>query len=553
MAISKLCENEYRVFGIPGAGKTTYLTKKVQGAIEKGYRNDLIVASFTKAAAAELAGRDMALNDYQIGTLHAHCYGTLGQPTIAETKIKDFNQAFPQFALSGKTDEKFDQSATDIQHSSKMDELFAQYNLNRNRKVPQEYWTSPVKALAEKWEQWKLETGYLDFTDLIECSLNDSIYPPNRASVGIFDEVQDFTPLQMDLIRHWAKSMKYLMIAGDDDQAIYLFSGATPDTFLDPPIPEERITILDHSYRCPRAIQDYAQRFLEKIRKRQEKPQNPRSDEGAVEALPFNYKMAREIALKTDEERDGKNDIGNPRQVMFLAACSYMLDPIRKELRRRGVPFHNPYRLRRGDWNPLRKTETSVPNRMLAFMNPGGPYMGGYRLWTAHQLMLWTNLIKSTGILQRGAKDKLKKFYDEQTEYNPDSLLDLYMELFLSESLEQAVQLDPVWLRQHTTSEKYKRMEFPMHVYRQQGKDGLEKTPQVVLGTIHSVKGGQADTVFLAPDLSQRSRQEYAKGPGRESYEAIMRQFYVGATRAREKLIVMRPANPVQCVREMIT
>jgi len=551
MSLKGLCENEYRVFGVPGSGKTTYLTKKVQGAVEKGYKGDLLVASFTRAAAAELAGRDMNLGNHQIGTLHAHCYGALGQPTIAETKVTEFNEEHPDFAMSKKTDSNVDEQDSNLSGETRIDELFAEYNLNRNRKVPREVWKPSIKALAEKWEDFKAQTGYFDFTDLIEHGLSDMIYPPNRARVGIFDEVQDFTPLQMDLIRHWAKSMKYLMIAGDDDQAIMTFMGATPDTFLDPQIPDERITTLGASYRCPSEIQAFAQRFLTNIKKRQEKPQQPRKEGGEVNTIRVSYKMPRPLIKMIEQDIKEENDLGNPRTIMVLTSCSYMLYPIRRELRERGIPFHNPYRRSAGAWNPLSRSPTATPSRILAYLNPRGPYMGQYQLWTAHQLQLWFELIKSNGLLQKGAKKKLNEFIEQRTDYDPDALLDLYMELFHSEGLEQAVQLDPGWLRQHTTADKYKRMDFPMRILHAQGKESLERVPQVIIGTIHSTKGGQCDTVYLAPDLSMRSAQDYAKGYGTEGYEAIMRQFYVGATRARERLNLLIPANTIQSVKEV--
>ena len=57
-----------------------------------------------------------------------------------------------------------------------------------------------------------------------------------------------------------------------------------------------------------------------------------------------------------------------------------------------------------------------------------------------------------------------------------------------------------------------------------------------MVGTIHSVKGGQADCVYLFPDLSQAGDAQYARfGHSRDS---VIRLFYVGATRAREVLYV---------------
>jgi superfamily I DNA/RNA helicase len=62
-----------------------------------------------------------------------------------------------------------------------------------------------------------------------------------------------------------------------------------------------------------------------------------------------------------------------------------------------------------------------------------------------------------------------------------------------------------------------------------------------VVGTVHSVKGGQADVVYLFPDLSRAGDSHYqVSGPLRDS---VLRVFYVGATRARETLYICQREN----------
>jgi superfamily I DNA/RNA helicase len=79
-------------------------------------------------------------------------------------------------------------------------------------------------------------------------------------------------------------------------------------------------------------------------------------------------------------------------------------------------------------------------------------------------------------------------------------------------------------------------MMYPMQVYARGGREALDKDPRIVVGTIHSVKGGEADVVYLFPDLSIAGGREWGVvGRGRES---VRRLFYVGATRARETLVL---------------
>jgi superfamily I DNA/RNA helicase len=68
------------------------------------------------------------------------------------------------------------------------------------------------------------------------------------------------------------------------------------------------------------------------------------------------------------------------------------------------------------------------------------------------------------------------------------------------------------------------------------GPRALMDLPKVVVGTIHSVKGGQADVVYLFPDLSQAGDAQYNRGGA--ARDSVIRVFYVGLTRAREKLYI---------------
>ena len=64
---------EYRIFGPPGTGKTTNLTRQIRRAVDRFGKDSVLVTSFPRAAAAELAGRDLPLSSDRVGTLHSHC------------------------------------------------------------------------------------------------------------------------------------------------------------------------------------------------------------------------------------------------------------------------------------------------------------------------------------------------------------------------------------------------------------------------------------------------------------------------------------------------
>ena len=70
----------------------------------------------------------------------------------------------------------------------------------------------------------------MDFTDMVENFLiNDHSF---ETDYFIVDEAQDLTPLQWDFVYLMAAKAKKVYIAGDDDQAIHEWNGASVEEFL---------------------------------------------------------------------------------------------------------------------------------------------------------------------------------------------------------------------------------------------------------------------------------------------------------------------------------
>jgi superfamily I DNA/RNA helicase len=87
-------------------------------------------------------------------------------------------------------------------------------------------------------------------------------------------------------------------------------------------------------------------------------------------------------------------------------------------------------------------------------------------------------------------------------------------------------------------------------VLKRSGPAALTAEPRVLVGTVHSVKGGEAGTVILSPDLSAQGYWGgwHAGGAGRD---AITRMFYVALTRARERAVLLAPSGPEHCHGEL--
>lgn len=537
--------SEFRVFGPPGTGKTTFLREQVTKWARELDPDDIIAASFTRAAAAELAAEDLPIERKQIGTLHSFAYRAIDGPELAFAHVSDWNSDHPEYRLSGHGSDLDDPNAIDGP-ATEADAMLNDVDNLRARETPAELWPDSLRALDRRWTEWKHAHSLVDFTDMIELALTNTDTAPGDPQVGIFDEVQDFTPLELSLVRRWGRRMSRLVLAGDDDQCIYAFKGATPDAFLDPPVPDDHKRVLSQSYRVPAAVHRVASTWITQLARRETKEYRPRVDadnrtvEGSVSIGRHNYRAPDAIIeAAASHAEDG-------RTVMLLTSAGYMLDPIKATLRRLGVPFHNPYRTKRGDWNPLRQgtqARRTVVDRVLAYLRLHESTWGAdARTWTGQDLKDFVAPLKAAGLLERGYKGQVTALAGSK----PVDWEWLLGEAMAPLSYHDGMAMldgDLDWFEKQLLGTKRKSFEFVLQVARRRGGATLRQPLRICIGTIHSVKGGQADIVYLFPDLAPAGLREWAGDA--EDRDSIVRQFYVGMTRAREQLIICEPASPV--------
>ncbi len=306
-------------------------------------------------------------------------------------------------------------------------------------------------------------------------------------------------------------------------------------------LPLDHNIILKQSYRVPRVVHAAANKLIRQVTRRKEKAYLPRAAQGICTDISGTWKNPEYAVLRT-----AMAHLERGQSVMFLAACSYMLRPIIQVLRKNAIPFHNPYRRSNGFWNPLRTSRRgSTVNRVLALLVAHHDFGDGRRPWNAGELALWTEWLIARGVLKHGAKAQMAKF--DATRSISIADLDAVFEAGALESLlacfdgDHRALLD--WWRRRVNGAMQNRIQFPADIATARGPQALLEQPRVIVGTIHSVKGGEADVVILFPDLSQAGDLAYQRyGPARD---AVIRTFYVGVTRAREALYIADRASPM--------
>jgi superfamily I DNA/RNA helicase len=93
------------------------------------------------------------------------------------------------------------------------------------------------------------------------------------------------------------------------------------------------------------------------------------------------------------------------------------------------------------------------------------------------------------------------------------------------------------WFFEHAVEGVRKKLPYIRAITKRSGQESVFEYPQVVLSTIHSVKGASADRVFVFPDLSPAFYEQYMMG-STEEREAIQMMMYVAVTRTRDTLVL---------------
>lgn len=522
---------EFRVFGPPGTGKTTNLTEWAQRGVEVFGASQVSVCSLTRAAVREAAGRDLGLADESVTTLHARCKRALNAGPPAEERIEDFLRDKPGWV--GETprkqlhkkpeDDEEGETAPESRLSGRGDLAFNRMVLYRQQLLPKEKWDRTARDLHTDWSLWCAQNGTMDYTGWLEACQDGGILPPQQ--VVLVDEAQDHTPLQMRVLRNW--QTKRLALFGDDDQSLYEWSGAKPEEFFLPELPKGKERVLAQSYRVPRAVHRVAARVSARIRTRREKEYLPRGEEGEVAVLqapwvgapPWRGMSEADQRRYAEEHKEAIRDTLLPQisptgRTMILSTCGYHLDPILSELRAWKVSYHNPYRRTNTKWNPL----GVALETLTAFQD-------GTRGLRRENISLWAGRVRKD-VFFKASKRRLDEVLQGSGELLPAEVAGIFTE----EGERLARRGDLNEFMGSLPLVQSLRWDEALRVLRRGGM-----RPDIIVGTIHSVKGGEADTVIVLPYLSPAGAADWDAQSDR-----VFRLIYVAVTRARQRLVLIQ-------------
>lgn len=505
-----------KISGPPGTGKTSYLLRQIENACKK-YDPSLIGAvSFSKAAVQEMRDRVTAVLGLRgkatdnIRTIHSHCFKLLGleKSMVAEEKssiVNEWNEAFPSFSIPGKSDENSEDQPTITQDYILWNnkQRFQRMDILRNRLIPLENWRDEeATALWNRWSKWMEENGYFDFTLMLEEVLKRHLCP--KIDVLFVDEAQDLSSLQLAVTRMWAEQCETAIWIGDQDQSLYRFAGAVPEDFRD--LPNDWSNILSQSYRVPGAVHKYAMKLINQIGPRREQVDyHSRDHDGAMTDSHF------------------YPDLSLPGSHMVLCRTNKRISTWTKWLTDKGTPWHNPYRPK-GGWNP-------ASTKLWKAVSVYDQLSSGYDV-LADDLISMIASLKTSGNLIPGIKTSRKKTVESSgipvfNVFNLSSLGWFEADFFnFNRPLEKIFSLEG----------------HAGNLFLKSGPALTRISPRVIVGTIHSVKGGEADHVWV--DRSASPAILRACMGSIVAMDDEIRAAYVAVTRAKESCHLLYGGYP---------
>jgi superfamily I DNA/RNA helicase len=489
---------QIKLFGPPGTGKTRELSSLALKAVQHFGADRVMATTFTRAAANELkeriaqgcqlslpadnwARRRMLEQTFPwIGTTHSLALKLIGRtPVVSGKDLTEFSKSLGGKALDlPDTDDLEGYAWSDASLRDDIQIALGLHASARHRleplsaaylRVMPTLDIARIERITTAYEDYKHQIGKIDFEDMLMLGSHE--YAP-EVRVVLADEVQDNSPLLWMTVDQWAGGERDFVMAGDPYQAIYLFSGAQPELFIGHPGELKR---LGDSHRLTQASAQQAQSVLKAA----------------------GYEEGEWLGTWSGV---GSGDGYGSGDEFWLARTGRLLQDVTARFEEQGISYGY---IRGG--GPL-ETKAADAFRTWVKLRSGTPQTSSALAHLAQQI--------DRAYLAPGTPKRMNSM-------PPEALWD-------EEQVAQMWQMD---LRK--VPHAIKKGEYLARVFGREGIGAFIFGAPRRVGTIHSAKGREADTVHLITSWGTLPYQATLEAAGRAAEGCVA---YVGVTRHRASL-----------------
>jgi DNA helicase-2/ATP-dependent DNA helicase PcrA len=595
-------EGPLLVFAGAGSGKTRVLTYRIAYLIqEKGIAPwNILAVTFTNKAAAEMKERVERLlgksaKGTWVSTFHSACarilrrhieplgfqrnfviYDEQDQERHLKTVMKELDVDFRMFnprAIQSSIDQLKNEGITPDQYHP------SQFNIFQKR----------LAMVYERYQEDLRRNNALDFGDLLTfVAILFRRHPEILKSYQdlcryvMVDEFQDTNLIQYHLIRQIVDAHRNICVVGDDDQSIYRWRGAQVGNILnfEKDFPETRIITLEQNYRSTQNILQAANLMVGNNRSRKKKAlwtENPEGEvltcyvgEDETDEARFVIQKIRELTHPSSES------IRPYREIAVFYRVNAQSRAIEDELVKQQIPYTIVGGLKFYERKEIKdilaylKLIANPPDglslKRIINVPPRG--IGEKTIEKIETFSRERGLPLYEGMKQSvkedwltvAAKGKVEEFIRLIEEFREEakrlSLSQLTMALLRESGYLQK-------LKEERTDEAISRMEnidelvnVMMELEREGEAASLEtfldkvslvsdvdlyedKGNRVSLMTLHCAKGLEYPLVFIV-GMEEGILPHHRRGEEIADLEEERRLFYVGMTRAKERLFLSR-------------